>query len=41
MKPLFIKIYIVVTTFFFGVLMTGTVIADENATAISNALGKL
>lgn len=39
MKPLFIKIYIVVTTFFFGVLMTGTVIADENATAISNALG--
>ena len=39
MKPLFIKIYIVITTFFFGVLMTGTVIASENSSAISNALG--
>ena len=39
MKTLFVKIYIVVTTFFFGVLMTGTVIAAENSTAISNALG--
>ena len=39
MKTLFVKIYIVITTFFFGVLLTGTVIASENSTAISNALG--
>ena len=39
MKNLFVKIYMVVVTFFFGVLLTGTVIASENSTAISNALG--
>ena len=39
MKALFIKIYMVVTTFFLGVLLTGTVIANENSTAISEALG--
>ena len=39
MRKLIVKIYMVVTTFFLGVLLTGTVIASENSTAISNALG--
>ena len=39
MKGLVLKIYMVVVTFFLGVLFTGTIIASENSTAISNALG--
>ena len=39
MRTIVVKIYMVVTTFFFGVLLTGTNIAKENSTAISNALG--
>ena len=39
MRTIIVKIYMVVTTFFLGFLLTGTVIASENATAISNALG--
>ena len=39
MKALPYKIYNVVSTFLLGLLVTGTVIASQNQTAISNALG--
>ena len=39
MKILGHKIYNVVSTFVLGLLITGTVIANDNSTAISNALG--
>ena len=39
MRNLIVKIYMVVTTFILGLLVTGTIIASENSTAISNHLG--
>ena len=39
MGKLALKIYHVSTTFLLGLLVTGTVIASQNSTAISNALG--